>query len=258
MRKAFLFIIIAPALFSCHREAPEIALKSFSDDFERYSSINEMVGTADNQWTEFNINEEINVSAMPVTLDTTIVHSGNQSVRFHCLQTDPDLKEVCKCNLNKSNLYFKQGEIVYYSAWYYLQHPSMDYGTFFLWDLGEIVQGSQEIRVMAWEENLELERNKIGLANLFQPQPALLFPINRWARLEVEVKLSQYNKGYVKMWLDGNEIINKDKILTQPKDIANLVWGTKGYYERIQSGITAKGGTSELVLYMDDVEIRVK
>jgi hypothetical protein len=167
-----------------------------------------------------------------------------------------DLSEVCKCNLNKSNLNFEQGETFYYSAWYYIERPDNHYGTFFVMDLGEIVHGSLEMRVMAWEENLELERNKISLPNLFQEQPAVLFPVNRWTHLELEIKLSQYKKGSVKMKLDGVEILNKDKVVTMPKDKVNLVWDTKNYYERVQVGITAKSGTQDLVMYVDDVEIK--
>ena len=254
----YIFLFIIPALFfSCHKNAPDGSLQEFSDNFEAYSDTNGIVGSADNQWTEYNINE-INVSANPVSIDTAIVHSGKKSIRFDCLQNDPEMKEVCKCNLNKGNLNFRQGETVYYSAWYYIQHQDMHYGTFFVWDLGQIVEGSLEIRVMAWEENLELERNKLGMSNIFQEQPAVLFSVNQWAHLELEVKLSQHRKGSVKMCLDGKEIINKEDIITMPKDRINMVWGTKGFYERVQCGITAKNGTQDLIMYMDDVEIRRK
>ena len=257
MRNLVLLFSAVIIFNSCHKNAPSNSLREFSDNFESYHSTSEMVGPADNQWTEFNVNET-NVSTDTISIDTVIVHSGRQSVRFHCVQNDPAMTDVCKCNLNKGNLFFKQGETVYYSCWYYLQRNDMNYGTFFVWDLGQIVHGSLEIRVMAWEQNLELERGKIGLSNIFQKSPATLFPINRWTHLELEIKLSQYDRGSVKMWLDGNEIINKDKVRTMPKDIANLIWDTKGYYERVQVGITAKNGTQDLILYADDMDIKVK
>jgi hypothetical protein len=74
----------------------------------------------------------------------------------------------------------------------------------------------------------------------------------------IEIKLSQSRHGAVKMWLDGKQLLEKDKIVTLPKDRINVGWRTKGYYDRIQVGITAKNGTQDLVLYADDVEVRTK
>jgi hypothetical protein len=253
MKKIIPLIFFMLLIWSCHKNAPEGSLKFFSEDFESYSDTAGMIGSSPSQWSEYNINE-INISTNPISIDTTIVHSGNKSIRFECEQNDPNLTDVCKCNLNKGSLDFQQGEIMYYSAWYYIEHPDSSYGTFFIWDIGQVVHGSAEIRVMAWEENLELERNKIGRRNLFQPNDPVLFPVNRWVHFELEIKLSQYKKGYAKMWLDDQLIIDADKIVTMPKDRATLAWGTKAYYERVQVGITAKHGTQKLVMYVDDVE----
>lgn len=254
----YIFVVVI-AIFigsvGCHKEDIGPGLKSYHDDFEHYSSAADMIDSlGSDRWTEFNINE-VNVSANPITLDSQIVHSGNYSVRFDCTQIDSGFNEVGKCNLNKSGFYFPHGETFHYSAWYYVRRAANDYGTFFILDLGEIAGGSQEIRVMCWGENVELERNKIGLPNLFQEQPAKLFPVNQWCHIELDVKLSQYRTGSVVMRMDGQEIINRDNIITMPKDRGNLVWGTKGYYERIQVGITAKSGTQDLLLYVDDVDV---
>ena len=257
MKKLAVPLLISAALLSCHKDAPAPALTSFSDDFERYASAVEMVGTADDQWTEFNVNM-INTASDTISLDTTIVHSGKKSVRFHCSQSDPGMTDVCKCNLNKGGMDFRQGETMYFSAWFYLQRADMHYGTFFVFDMEEIVHGSTGLRIMAWEENLEVERGKMGLSNIYQKDPVTLFPVNQWTHLELEIKLSQYNHGSAKMWIDGNKIIDQDKIRTMPKDIANMVWDTKGFYDRIQVGITAKNGTQDLTLYLDDVEFRKK
>lgn len=251
----FIIAIFIVTLIGCHKEDIGPGLKEYHDDFERYSTWEELVDSlGGDRWTEFNINE-INTSANPISLDTVIFHSGRQSVRFEASQNDPGFVEVAKCNLNKNGFYFPHGETLKYSSWFYLERAANDYGTFFVFDLGEVVGGTSEIRIMAWEENLELERNKLGLPNLFQEQPAKLFPVNQWCHIELEVKLSQYRYGAVKMWLDGEEIINDDNIITMPKDRGTLVWGTKGYYERIQVGITAKSQTQDLVLYVDDVDI---
>ncbi|MFI5172105.1 MAG: heparin lyase I family protein [Chitinophagales bacterium] len=248
-----IFFFSAICFISCNTKIPEGAIEEFSDDFEDYTDASELVDAENIHWTEFNSNE-INISTSPFNIDTITVHSGNQSVRFHCKQNDPALNEVCKCNLNKGNLYLKHGETIYFSAWYYLEHPTMDYGTFFVWDMEEIAAAVTGVRVMAWEENLEFERNKMSLPNIFQDGDVTLFPINTWTHLEMEIKLSQYDNGSVKLWLDDALLIDKDNIRTMPKDIITLAWGSQGYYDRIQVGITAKNSTEELVLYVDDVE----
>jgi hypothetical protein len=252
----FIFFISVIVLFAaCQKNIPEPALKEFSDDFESYADTSTMVLPDGSAWTKFNINE-INTSSEAIRIDTIRFHSGRQSVRFHCKQTD--LNEICKCNLNKEGLHFKAGETVYYSGWYYIERNDIFYGTFFVWDLEAVVDGTLGIRVMAWEENLELERNKMGLPNIFQDEDVTLFPVNQWTHLEMEIQLSQYRKGSVKMWLDGKEIIYRNNVRTLPKDQMNLLWATHGYYDRLQVGITAKTGTEELTMYVDDVTIRRK
>ena len=250
-------LILAIFVFSigCHKEDIGPGLKEYHDDFERYNTWTDLVDSlAGDRWTEYNINEN-NLSGSPITIDSTIVHSGNRSVCFTAVQNDPGYEAVVKCNLNKNGFYFPHGETLKYSAWYYLRSPDMNYGTFFILDLGDIVGGSQEIRIMCWPENVEVERNKIGLPNIFQEEPVHLFPINQWCHIELEVDLSQYRNGSVKMWIDSEEVIYKNNVVTLPKDRGTLAWGTKGYYERIQVGITAKNHTQELVLYVDDVDI---
>lgn len=247
-----LFLFLA----ACVKQ-PKNSITSFSDGFENYNTVDEVVSDADEAWTYFNLNE-INVSTEPFRLDTTIVHSGSKSLRFHCKQIDAEYKEVCKCNLNKNNLFFKIGDVVYFSAWYYVERSDNNYGTFFILDLEEIVNGSTGVRIMAWEENLEFERGKIGLSNIFQESNVSLIPVNQWTHVEMKLRLSQDRNGWVRMWLDGKEIINCHNIITLPKDHINLAWGTKGYYERAQVGITAKGGTEELIIYVDDVELRIE
>lgn len=255
MRYTGIIFAIFICSLGCHKEDIGPGLKEYHDDFERYNDWTELVDSlAGDRWTQYNDNE-FNLSSTPFSIDTVIVHSGNKSVRFHASQNDPGYEEVIKCNLNKNGFYFKQGETLHFSAWYYIEHDTTAYGTFFILDLGDIAGGSQEIRIMCWEENVEVERNKIGLPNLFQEQPAKLIPINQWCHVEIEVKLSQYQKGAAKLWIDGQEVINKDKIITLPKDRVTMSWGTKGYYERIQVGITAKNHTQDLVMYVDDVDV---
>lgn len=260
MKRIFISLIIIFLFENCNKKKPDVALNYFADDFEKYKTTADLVGTADDQWTEFNINE-INISTNPISIDTMIVHSGKQSVRFDCTQLDStSIDVVGKCNLNKGNLYFAQGETVYYSCWYYLQRTDTNFGTFFIWDLEEIVEGSLGVRVMVWKDNVELERRKIGAPNIFQQEPVVHFPFNQWFHVELEIGLSQYHNknGFVKMWLDNQQVLDKKNVRTLPKDVLNLGYNTAGFYDRLQVGITAKNQSHELVLNVDDLEIKKK
>jgi hypothetical protein len=250
--------IFIVTLIGCHQEDIGPGFKEYHDDFERYNDSADLVDSlAGDRWTEYNVND-VNRSTNPISIDSVIVHSGNRSVRFEAVQPAGTFQDVVKCNLNKNGFYFPHGETVMFSAWFYIEDSTMDYGTFFILDLGDIVGGSQEIRIMCWEENVEVERNKIGLPNIFQEEPVKLIPINQWCHVELEVGLSQYRNGFTKMWIDGEEVLYKNNIITLPKDRGTLVWGTKGYYERIQVGITAQSYSPGLVMYVDDVDITCK
>jgi hypothetical protein len=242
---------------SCHKESLDSKIDYFMDDFESYDSVPELTPADGGRWTLINDNE-INVSTNPVSIDTTIVHSGNKSVRFHCRQLDPDMNEVCKCNLNKNGIYFRQGQTIYYSAWYYVESTS-DFGVFFVLDLEEMSSGTAAVsgvRIMVDENGPGLERGKIGLGNLSPDEAdSIDFPVNQWVHLEMELKLAQDRHGSVRIRMDGNEIVNHSTIKTLPKDFANLVWGSRGFYDRMQVGITAKSETVDLVMYVDDVLI---
>ena len=85
------------------------------------------------------------------------------------------------------------------------------------------------------------------------------FPRNQWVELIWEAKLSQKNKGTVKLWQNGQLIIDGINKRTLPKDVLYSLQGTKGMYSSIEIGITANSRDNDLTIWADDVTIeRIK
>ena len=80
------------------------------------------------------------------------------------------------------------------------------------------------------------------------------FPRNQWVELKWEVKLSQKNEGAVKLWQNGQLIIDSKNNTTLPKDILYSLQGTKGMYTSVEIGITANSKNNDLTIWMDDIK----
>jgi hypothetical protein len=87
-------------------------------------------------------------------------------------------------------------------------------------------------------------------------QPAgqeIEFPRNEWVEITWEVTLSPKNKGAVKLWQNGQLLIQQDHIRTLPKDLLYFQQGTKGMYSSCEIGITANSKDSDVTLWVDEV-----
>jgi 5-keto 4-deoxyuronate isomerase len=75
-------------------------------------------------------------------------------------------------------------------------------------------------------------------------------------RIQLEVKLSQRNKGYIKLWQNGELILDHDKVQTMPRDMIYVTQGTSGVFRQVEIGLTANGSGAPAILYVDDFVIR--
>lgn len=81
-------------------------------------------------------------------------------------------------------------------------------------------------------------------------------PRNQWVNITMEVKLSQKKNGYVKIWQDNQLIIEGYDRKTLPKDFLYSQQGTKGMYQSIEFGVTANSSSTDVIMYMDDIEVK--
>lgn len=239
-------VILIWTLAGCIREPFLEGQKTIVEDFEQVSNADELLDS--DQWAYFQQTE----SSSTISLDTAIVHSGQQSIKFTAASGS-----ISKCDIANNDMLFLENEEVYLSAWFYLESgPGANY--LFLMDIEEKVAigAGPGIRLAIDDKGyLLVDRSKYREENFKQNK--VVFPKNQWVQIEMELLLHQKDKGSIVVKQDGQTIIQASNISTLPKDLLYLIQGTKGMYQSVQFGITATTANNPTVLYMDDVEVNV-
>lgn len=188
-----------------------------------------------------------------IEVDTTLVHNGNRSLKFFAKKTDQD--GVSKVSIAKQNMAFWEGETVRLSAWYFIDGAS-SLEWLFLMDLEEqtAIGAGPGMRLALVDNKLRVEYKFNENDITQQSGQEINFPRNQWVELVWEVKLSQKNKGTVRLWQNGQLIIDSKQNRTLPKDLLYFQQGTKGMYSSCEIGITANSKDSDLTLWVDDVK----
>jgi hypothetical protein len=226
--------------------------RNFSEDFERAASTDDLLTPsrwhysttdpkrADQEGNYYNLGNRITVSR-------DVVHGGNASARFHAR---PSSRIASKSSLSRNIMYFKKGDDVYFSGWFFFEDtPSIyDAGGFTLFDLESTFMKSVGLRtIFRINDSLtfELELPKTQFRQ--DRGSEVSFPTRRWVHIETHAVLSD-EAGLVEIWQDGRKVLEK-KGRTLP--LADTV------YDRFEIGITAiaQGSKYEKVLYVDDVAI---
>ncbi len=248
---AIAFFVILNGVEGCKKEKWFDGPNSMSEDFESYTHVDSMFTPQDVHWS-YNQNT---VEGNYISLDTNIVHSGNQSLRFFAYASPAD--NVSKNSIVKQHMAFYEGDVVRISAWYYVEGTeSKDW--FFIFDFEEqtAIGAGPGIRLANTEAYGMVVEHKYYEDDIYQTTGQEVFiPRNQWFNLTMEVKLSQKKKGYVKVWQDNQLILDESDTRTLPKDMLYNQQGTKGMYTSIEFGITANTKASETILYMDDIEV---
>lgn len=249
--KQRLIIMCALILVACSKEKHFSGPNYFAEDFEGITSLDSMFEDGGN-WSYQQITEDENY----FELDTGIVHSGTTSMKFYAVKSSDGASKSAIAN---QELAFKEGDIIQFSGWFYIVGTA-DLNYIFLFDIEEntaIGAGpGMRIALEDPEGYLVVERNKYLENTLRQdPDNRIAFPRDQWVELKFESDLQRKDKGYVKVWQDGQLLIEEHDIQTMPKDKLFFIQGTKGIYNSIQIGITANSQANEAVVYVDDILI---
>lgn len=251
MKKIAIVLIVLGASVSCSKEKWFDGPNYMSEDFESYASTDSMFSYEDIRWSYHQNTHEGNY----IAFDTTIVHSGNRSLKFFGA-AHPG--EVSKSSIVKQQMAFYDGDVVRISAWYYVASaPST--GWLFLFDFEEqaAIGAGPGIRIADTQESGLALEHKFYNDDIFQPASGFIaMPRNQWVNIIMEVKLSQKKKGYVKIWQDNQLIIEGYERKTLPKDFLYSQQGTKGMYQSIEFGVTANASSTDVVMYVDDIEVK--
>lgn len=249
MRKYIFIAALAAFVISCKKEKWFDGPNFLQEDFESYPTVDSMFSVHDLFWSY----SQITVDANYLSLDTTIVHDGNQSLRFFAQASSADV--VSKCSIVKQHMAFYDGDIVRISAWYYIEGAApVDW--LFLFDFEEqaAIGAGPGIRIANTEQTGLTLEHKYYAPDIYQEESNhISLPRDQWVNIVMEVKLSQKKKGYVRIWQDNVLVITGDNQQTLPKDALYFQQGTKGMYQAVEFGITANTKDRDLVLYMDDI-----
>ena len=244
---SFLIVFI---LLGCYKQKYHDGPNSYADDFESYVEIDEIIDGDNQKWSFFQNTVEGNT----VAIDTTIFHSGKQSVKFIGSGKG---NTVSKASINKQFMAFWAGEIVSADVWYYIVgDDKLDW--LFIFDIEEkgSISLGPGIRLAIVDNNILVE-HKMPNPNITQSGEGTAFPRNQWVNVRFEALLSQKKEGYIKVWQNDILIIEQHDWKTLPKDQVYGVQGTKGQFTQIEFGATANGSDFPVEMYVDDVDVKV-
>lgn len=251
-------LMVITLVTSCKKGGVPRTITSYQDGFENAAEITDLLAVDDSRWSGFQ--QESPSLGNLIEIDTLIFHSDSSSLKITAEASTK--KFVSKADVYKEGLNFKKGETIYFSAWYYIV-GNENIESLFLFDLEESrVKGADPgIRLMMSGGNdfLSVERGKFNQSTISQPADSkIAFPRDQWVHVELELLLSQKEEGSIKLWQDNTLIIDEADVQTLPKDFLVFIHGTTGTYDRMQVGVTANTKNVDLLMYVDDVEIRLK
>jgi len=236
-------------LSACNKEKFFDGPDFFQNDLEGYGSLDDLLLPDDEIWSFTQLTRDGN----NIIIDSNFSHSGINSLKFTAKKSDEE--GASKSSIVKQNMAFWDGETIRMSAWYFIQGTqSLEW--LFIMDMEEQVPiGAGPGMRLAMQNDQLCVEHKFNEKDLYQSEETGIdFPRNQWVEVIWEVKLSQKNKGAVKLWQDGELIINSDNVRTLPKDILYFMQGTKGMYSSCEIGITANSKDNDLTIWVDDVK----
>jgi hypothetical protein len=165
---------------------------------------------------------------------TSKLAEGDQSlsvtVKHGDLASGGARAEVVQSSTN--NPYFKEGDIVHYYWW--TLFPS-NFVTSSLWHVW--TQWHQESDTACCQPDLQfvLNGNTIGLQayrDKFNSDTLWSAPLQlgHWYRLQLIVKWSTTNQGFVQLWVDGQNVVNTSHITLDPTSPPNTAYMKQGLY----------------------------
>ena len=244
------FLVLLFIVYSCNKEKFFDGPDFYTDDFESYSSFDELFLGDDVNWSFKQFTREENT----YSIDTNITHSGNQSIKCFALKSTDE--KVSKCSFAKQNMAFWEGETMRTTAWYYIDgNNTLKWLFIMVFEEQTAIGAGPGMRLALVDNKLRVEYKFYEKDIVQEVGKEIDFPRNQWVEVKWEVKLSKKNKGAVRLWQDGQLIIDTKNNRTLPKDILYSLQGTKGMYSSVEVGITANSRDNDLILYVDDVKM---
>jgi hypothetical protein len=250
MKKILVVILGISLIVGCETEKVFDGSSFFEDDFEKYSKLSDLLLPDDQLWSFTQLTRGEN----NISIDTVNVHSGSKSLKF--LAKKSDSEGASKASIAKQNMAFWEGETARLRVWYFIEGTN-PHEWLFLMDFEEqtAIGTGPGMRLAMVDNKLRVEY-KFNEKDIVQPTGREIdFPRNQWVEVVWEIELSQKNKGAVRLWQNGQLIIDSKNNRTLPKHFLYFRQGTKGMYSSFEIGITANSKDSNLIIWADDIKI---
>lgn len=241
--------------------------ETFSDDFEGADRVNDLIGP-ERGWTNFTLQspgaptvEDYNRVRHAILdgtgdfVDNRIdpsplnVHGGTRALRAFAAAPTADM--VCsKASLSTLLLHFRQGDDVWFRAWFLLE-TGVPFCT--LMDLeSTFAKNHPGMRIRLKEMRLDIEQAKWVSGSVYrQAETApVMFPAGQWVQVKLHLRLSAGGDGIIALWQDNRPVLAADA-QTLPFEGA--------VYDSMEVGLSALALTDHpAVLYVDDIIISHK
>jgi hypothetical protein len=248
MKRSTLILIAFIAFYGCSKKKYFEGPDFFQDGFESANELNDLLIDDDLYWSYTQLTSADN----SITIDSSMSHSGQKSLKFMATASNKDL--VSKSSIAKQKMAFWEGETVRLTAWYYIAGTqSLDW--LFLMDIEEqaTIGAGPGMRLALVDNKLRMEY-KFNERDIIQSEGEEIdFPRNQWVEVIWELTLSRKDKGSVRLWQNGQKLIDRSDVRTLPKDLLYFQQGTKGMYSSCEIGITANSRENNLTLWVDDI-----
>ncbi len=250
MKNIVIVLIGSIFFFGCKKKDFFNGPNFFQEDFESYSTLSDLLIPNDQLWSFIQLTRDQN----SVAIDTTHHFSGTKSLKFEAKKSDNE--GASKSSIGKQNMAFWDGETIKMSARYFIEGTS-SLNWLFLMDLEEqtAIGAGPGMRLALVDNKLRVEY-KFNENDITQPTGQEIdFPRNQWVEIVWEVRLSQKKSGAVRIWQNGQLIIDSKNNRTLPKDLLYFLQGTKGMYSSFEIGITANSKDNDLIIWADAIKI---
>jgi hypothetical protein len=174
-------------------------------------------------------------------------HTGERSLR--CYSVAPSRGMVtAKASLSTSLLHFVKGDDVWFSAWF--QVAGGGGRPFTLADLENTwIKEHPGLRIVLDQAGHLAAELKWAEKPMYRQSKGreVVFPVGRWVRVQMHLRLSDQKDGLVELWQDGVKIVEAGG---QTLPLANAI------YDDLEVGISAHSfGPAAATLFVDDVVI---
>ncbi|MEM6643860.1 MAG: hypothetical protein AAF616_12845 [Bacteroidota bacterium] len=241
----------------------------FEDGFETAGNdFQELFPTDGSRWSNLQLVNPAE-GENTVELESTIINSGNNSLRIFAKASDSILS---KADIEKSSFSAPEGATIRMNADFYINSANdlqnlllMDLECCSCWD--PIVPDNQcpGVRlIIGNNDRLSIERGKILGSTISQFE--VTFPRNEWVNVLWELKLSQNNDGIIKLFINNQEVISENEMNMPNAGLFEAEFAKNGidfelqeplFYERFQIGATANPTSFDIELFIDDVKIEI-